>query len=129
MRDVAVQLLLSTFLVVSLSSDSKSHSVRDGFDTHFPDLLVQLWVETNVLGSHVFSGELLDGLDCPWRSLLELHSVDVLVQMDGVVSGDDVVDGLQSQSSENNKADVTYRSRGLWLLVGRGHCCELVWMV
>lgn len=95
-RYVAVKLLLGTFLVITLSCDSDSQSVSWCADSLLPDLLVQLWVETHILGSHMLKCELLDGLDCPWRSLLELHSEDVLVQMNCVVTGDNVVDSLES---------------------------------
>lgn len=46
--NVAVQLLLSTLLVVSLSRDSDTKSVRNALDTSLPDLLVQLGIETDV---------------------------------------------------------------------------------
>src|SRR5271168_2266717 len=49
--DVAVQLLLGAFLVVSLSADAHAQSEGNAFDTALPDLLVQLWVETDVAGS------------------------------------------------------------------------------
>lgn len=49
--DVAVQLLLGAFLVVSLSADAHAQSEGDAFDAALPDLLVQLWVETDIAGS------------------------------------------------------------------------------
>ena len=49
--DVAVQLLLGALLVVSLSADAHAQSEGDAFDAALPDLLVQLWVETDVAGS------------------------------------------------------------------------------
>lgn len=38
----------STLLVVTLSRDSDTQSVRNTLDTSLPDLLVQLGIETNV---------------------------------------------------------------------------------
>lgn len=93
-RDVAVELLLCALLVVSLSCDSESHSVWDVLDSHLPDLLVELWVETDVLCTHVLRGELLDSLYSPWCSLLELHSVHMLVKVDGVITSDNIVHSL-----------------------------------
>lgn len=46
--DVAVQLLLGTFLVVTLSGNTDSESVGDTLDAGFPDLLVELGVEADV---------------------------------------------------------------------------------
>ena len=42
--NVAIQLLLSTFLVVTLAADSHTESEGDAFDAGFPDFLVELWV-------------------------------------------------------------------------------------
>ena len=46
--DVAVEFLLCTFFVISLSRDSDTQSVRNALDTSLPDLLVQLGIETDV---------------------------------------------------------------------------------
>ncbi len=46
--NIAVQLLLRTLLVISLSRNSDTQSVRYAFDAGFPDFLVQLWVKTDV---------------------------------------------------------------------------------
>ncbi|KAA8574956.1 hypothetical protein EYC84_004186 [Monilinia fructicola] len=49
--DVTVQLLLGTLLVVTLSRDSYAKSEWNTLDTSFPNLLVQLGVETNIGGT------------------------------------------------------------------------------
>lgn len=49
--DVAVQLLLGAFFVVTLSADAHAQSVGDALDAGLPHLLVQLWVETHINGS------------------------------------------------------------------------------
>lgn len=46
---VAVQLLLGGFLVVTLAADTHSHAEWDTLDAGFPDFLVQLGVETDVV--------------------------------------------------------------------------------
>lgn len=49
--DVGVQLLLGTLLVVTLAGNADPETERNTLDTGFPDLLVQLGVETDVLGA------------------------------------------------------------------------------
>jgi len=94
---IAVEFLLGTFLVVTLAGDADSDSERDSSNTRFPDLLVQLRVETDVLGAlvedavspepptcpanrktevdgttyHSLGSKFSNGLDCARRSLLE----------------------------------------------------------
>lgn len=49
--DVRVELLLGTLLVITLTADADTESEWDTLDTGFPDLLVQLGVEADVLGA------------------------------------------------------------------------------
>lgn len=49
--DVGVQLLLGALLVVTLAGDADTETEGDTLDTGLPDLLVQLGVEADVLGS------------------------------------------------------------------------------
>lgn len=46
--DVAVQFLLGTLLVVTLSGDADAETEGDALDAGFPDLLVELGVEADV---------------------------------------------------------------------------------
>ena len=48
---VGVQLLLGVLLVVTLPRDAHTQTERHPLDTALPDLLVQLGVETDVLGA------------------------------------------------------------------------------
>ncbi len=48
---VRIQLLLCTFLVVSLSRDAHAQPEGDAFDAGLPDFLVELRVETDVEGA------------------------------------------------------------------------------
>lgn len=45
---VAVQFLLGTLLVVSLSRNPNPHTEWHTLDTRFPDFFVQLWVEADI---------------------------------------------------------------------------------
>jgi hypothetical protein len=49
--DVGVQLLLGALLVVTLTRDADTETERNTLDTGLPDLLVELGVETDVLGA------------------------------------------------------------------------------
>jgi len=65
----------------------------DVLDAFSPNLLVEGRVKADVRGSHVLIGKLFDGLDGGRRALLERFFVEVLVQMDRVLPGDNVSDG------------------------------------
>ena len=71
-------------LILTLQSHSKP--AWDILNTELPDLLVELWVNTDILGAHGLLCELDDLLDTLWRTLLESDVVDSLVQVDGVLS-------------------------------------------
>lgn len=49
--DVGVELLLGALLVVTLAGDADTETVGDALDTGFPDLLVELGVDTDVGGA------------------------------------------------------------------------------
>ena len=49
--DVRVQSLLGALLVVTLARDTDTHAEGNALDTGFPDLLVQLGVDADVLGA------------------------------------------------------------------------------
>lgn len=49
--DMGVESLLGALLVVTLAGDAHTHTVGDALDTGFPDLLVQLGVQADVLGA------------------------------------------------------------------------------
>lgn len=49
--DVGVETLLSTLLVVTLAGNADAQAERDTLDTGLPDLLVELGVEADVLGT------------------------------------------------------------------------------
>lgn len=105
--DVGVKLLLGAFLVVTLARDAHTQAVWNTLDSRFPDLLVQLGVEADVLGAHGLLSESADLLDSPGGPLLESYAMDALVEVDGVFAGDDISDGA---------------SLGLASLLGGGLC-------
>lgn len=49
--DVGVELLLGALLVVTLTGDADTETEGNTLDTALPDLLVELGVETDVLGA------------------------------------------------------------------------------
>ena len=58
-----------------------------------PQRLIQLGVQSDVVGAHGLLRELDDALDGPGRALLEGAAVDALVQVDGVFARYDVFEG------------------------------------
>lgn len=100
---VAVKLLLGTFLVVTLAADADTETEGDTLDTSFPDLLVQLGVEADVLGAlftplvitkvsmevkgrelyHSLLSESANLLDGAGSTLLEGDTVHLFVKKEG----------------------------------------------
>ena len=91
--DVGVKLLLGTLLVVTLTGDANTEAERNALDTRLPDLLVELGVEADIVGAHSLRSESTDLLDSPGGPLLEAHTMNSLVKVDGVFAGDNIGDG------------------------------------
>lgn len=49
--DVGVETLLGVLLIVTLAGDANAETEGDTLDTGLPDLLVQLGVDTDILGA------------------------------------------------------------------------------
>ena len=62
-------------------------------DALCPERLVELGVDADIGGAHGLLGEGDDGLNGGRGALLEGLSVDVLVHVDSVLAGDDVLEG------------------------------------
>merc|ERR1711934_1163757 len=88
--DEREELVLGLLVVVALARETTADSLRDVGATLAPDLLVELGVDSDVLRAHLLEGKALDGLDGPELAAL---AVDALVQVDGVLAGDDLLDG------------------------------------
>ena len=58
-----------------------------------PDGFVEPAANVHSLSSHLLHGKFLDLFKCPRGTLLEAHSMDELVDVDGVLSGYYLVDG------------------------------------
>lgn len=71
MGDNAVELALGALLVVALTVDADTDATGDILNATAPDGLVQLRVDTDVLGAHLLLDEGLDGLDGGGGALLE----------------------------------------------------------
>ena len=67
--------------------------MRHILNTLRPQLLVQLRVQTHVFGAHRLLRKVHDGFDRPRGTLFERPPVHALVQVDGVLAGDDVLEG------------------------------------
>lgn len=67
--------------------------MRHVLNTLGPQLLVQLRVDPHVFRPHRFLRKLDDALHGPWCALLERAAVHALVEVDGVLAGDDVLEG------------------------------------
>ena len=67
--------------------------MRNGFDTLCPDSLVKFRIDSDVVRAHCFACKVDDGFDGPGSTAFEGTAVYELVKMDGVFSGDDVLEG------------------------------------
>lgn len=75
-------------------SISRAQQIQaDKPDSLRPDVLVESGLDTDIWGAHGLLGELADLLDGSRSALLETHTVDALVQVDGVVTGHHLIDG------------------------------------
>ena len=77
----------------SLTFKPDTDPVRHVLNTLRPESLVELGVEADVLGAHRLLREIYNGFDGPRCALLERAAVHPLVDMDGVLAGDDVLEG------------------------------------
>jgi len=73
--DVGVETLLGVLLVVTLAGDADTETEGNTLDTGFPDLLVQLGVDADILGAHSLLSEGADLLDSLRSTLLEADAV------------------------------------------------------
>jgi hypothetical protein len=62
-------------------------------NTTRPDSLVQRRVKTDILGTHGLLSESLDGLDSVRSTLSQRATKDMLVHVDGVLTGNDISEG------------------------------------
>ena len=77
-------------VVVDAAGHAHANTVRDVADTLLPDVLVELGVHADVLGSHLQRHELLDLSDGAGRFLLETNTMEALVQVDGGIPRQDI---------------------------------------
>lgn len=96
-----VQLLLSTLVVVPLPLEPDPDPAGRRSDTSGPDGLVKTGRDTDVVNAHRLLSELDDLLNGLRGLLLEGEVVHSLVEVDGVLPGDDVVEGGSGSSGLN----------------------------
>lgn len=104
--------------------------MRDALDTLMPHLLVQFRIDPNIFSAHMFLSESNDRFDGPWSTLLERATMDVFVQVDGVLPGYNVLEsatgfgGLYYQGSGLDAGFKFFQSRlpesNLLLILGGG---------
>ena len=73
-----------------------SYSVGNRLDTTGPQRLVEFGVEPDIGGAHCLLGELYNGLDGMGGTLLEGAAVYPLVEVDGVFTGDNILESRAS---------------------------------
>lgn len=102
MLNKGVHLLGGVLVLVSATGHSDSHSGGEVLDTLGPDELVQVRVDSDILGEHNLLDELLDSAESSWGSLLEGLLEGHLSQVDSSIPGDwlqTLLDGLSGLSS------------------------------
>lgn len=87
MLNKSVHLLWSVLILVSASAHSNSDSGWQVLDTLGPDELVQVRVDSDILGQHNLLDERLNSAEGSWGSLLESLLESHLGQVDGSVPG------------------------------------------
>ena len=70
--------------------------MRHALNTPRPQSLVELRIEPNVGSAHGFLSEVDDRLYGPGGTLLEGAAVDALVEVDGVFTGDNILESRAS---------------------------------
>lgn len=90
MLNNGVKLLFGLFILVTLSRETNTYALGYRADSTAPNELVKLGIDAYILGSHGLGGKLLDLLDGTWGLLLEGYLVHILVEVDGVVTGDEI---------------------------------------
>ena len=105
-----VELLAGLLVVVALAAQADAYAGGGLADAGGPNVLVELGVNTDVLGSHGFFGEFLDGLDCAGSALLECRLMNHFGKMDGVIPGDEVGLGLALLAVSGGHFDLVFYS-------------------
>lgn len=96
-----VQLLLGTLIVVPLPLEPDPDPTGRRSDTSGPDGLVKTGGDTNIVNAHRLLGKLDNLLNGLGGLLLEGEVVHSLVEVDGVLPGDDVVESGSGSSGLN----------------------------
>ena len=89
----SIELVWRVFIFITFSGQPHTDPVWDIPDSFGPDGFVEPGVDAHIRGSHLLHGKLPDFFECPRGTLLETHSMDALVNVDGVFSCHHLVDG------------------------------------
>jgi hypothetical protein len=86
----SVKLLLCVLVFTALSGKTDTNAIGHILHSAAPNKLVELGIDTDILGSHGLLSELLNFLDGTRSSLLESNLVGILCKVDGIVAGDEI---------------------------------------
>jgi len=96
MGNICEELLLGALIVITFSLELNPQPVGNGLDTLRPDSLVEFGVEPHIGGPHCLLGEVDHGFDGPGGTLFEGAAVHALVKVNGVLPGNDILEGRAS---------------------------------
>merc|ERR1712062_239008 len=91
--DESVKLVDAVLVLVPEPGEADPHPEGDSPHSLGPDGLVQPGVDPHVLGAHLLLSKLLNLLHSTGSAVLEPDTVQPLVQVDGVLPGDDLAHG------------------------------------
>lgn len=91
-----------------------------------PDSFVELGVHAHVWGLHLLHGKFSDLLECLRGKLLEIHAVDALVDVDGVLPGQHLVEG-EAAFLLTTILCGSHRARQIGKNVG--YCLEVIFLI
>ena len=82
----SVELVWRVFVFITFSGQPHMDLVWDIPDSFGPDGFVEPGADAHVRSSHLLHGKLPDFFECPRGMLLETHSMEALVTVDGILS-------------------------------------------
>lgn len=88
-----VELVWGILILITFSGQAYSDAIWNVPYSLGPDGFIEPGVNAHIWCPHFLHGKLPNFFECPRSTLLEAHSMDALVNVDGVFSGHHLVDG------------------------------------